>query len=311
MDSGPSAQVSIGWELAQGVGLTAAICCLALCAIPVRPRRSAPALVLSLRRHEIIGLLALAAVTIHVIALLIVDPRVVEHLKVTAPLYEWAGLVASLALVALTLPATEAVRRRLWSSHRRFQALHVGFACVLLPSMVAHIAATDRYVHGRVRHVALLVIAITILIALLRARARPAAAARWPGIAAAMAFGRNSGLIIGVVSLAMLPLFALFLPDASRTLREPLIPRILQLRLHFPHDKHTAVNCIACHHNYTDGRGFDTCVGCHRSRRTDLKVGIEARFHDFCLGCHRDPRPPLQRHGPVTGCSTCHAASAV
>lgn len=310
MDPLPSAQVSISWELAQGVGLAGATCCLALCAIAVRPRQSAPALVLAVRRHEIIGLLALGAVAIHVIALLIVDPRVVEHLKVTAPLYEWAGLVALLALVALTLPAIEAVRRRLWSSHRRFQALHVGFACVLVPSTVAHIAATDRYVHGRARHVALLVVAIAILIALLRARARPEAAARPPGIAAAMAFGRNSRLIIGVVSLATLVLFALFLHDASRRLREPLFRRIVQLPLHFPHGKHTAVNCLACHHNYTDGRGFDTCVGCHRSRRTDLKVGAEARFHDFCLACHRNPPPPLRRHGPVTGCSTCHAASA-
>ena len=310
MDPGPSAQISIGWELAQGVGLAGAICCLALCAIPVRPRRSAPALVLSLRRHEIIGLLALAAVAIHVVALLIVDPRVVEHLKMTTPLYEWAGIVASLALVALTLPATEAVRRRLWSSHRSFQALHAGFACVLVPSLVTHIAATDRYIHGRAGHVALLAVSITILVALLRARARPAGAERAPGIVAAMAFGRNSRLIIGAVGLATIPLFALSFHDAGRKARETPFPRVLQLPLHFPHDKHSAVNCISCHHNYTDGRGFDTCVGCHRRQRTDLKVGAEARFHDFCLGCHRDPRPPLRRHGPVTGCSTCHAASA-
>jgi hypothetical protein len=36
-------------------------------------------------------------------------------------------------------------------------------------------------------------------------------------------------------------------------------------------------------------------------------VGAEARFHDFCLGCHRDPPAYLSGHGPVTGCSTCHA----
>jgi hypothetical protein len=78
------------------------------------------------------------------------------------------------------------------------------------------------------------------------------------------------------------------------------------LPLDFDHRKHVAVNCLTCHHNYADGRGFDGCIHCHAGTRPDLKVGVEARFHAFCLNCHRNPDPTFPRHGPVSGCSTCH-----
>ena len=304
----PTLTGGLGWELAQILGVAAAIACLALCAIPVRPRQSTPDLTLALKRHELIGWAALGAVALHVIVLLVVDRRVVEHLKLTTPLYQWGGILAALALVILTVPAVATVRQRLWPAHRRFQALHVGFACILLPSMLAHIVATDRYVHGRTGAFVAVTISAAILGALLRARARRAGAPRSAGITARMAFGRNSLWVLGVVGLAILPLLALLLPDASLALREPLVRRGQPLREEFPHDKHRAVECVACHHNYTDKRGFDTCVACHRSHRNDLVLGPEARFHDFCLGCHRDPKPPLKKHGPRTGCSTCHIA---
>ena len=93
----------------------------------------------------------------------------------------------------------------------------------------------------------------------------------------------------------------------AKALREPFLPRSERLVLDFPHDKHRAVNCIRCHHNFTDRSGDDSCISCHRSGRADIRVGVEAGFHDFCLGCHRDPPAYLTGQGPVTGCNTCHA----
>ena len=91
----------------------------------------------------------------------------------------------------------------------------------------------------------------------------------------------------------------------ARALREPVWPGTTGLPLSFPHQQHATVNCIDCHHNYVDRSGMDTCLGCHRASRPDLKHGAEARLHDFCLDCHRT-RPRGARHGPVAGCDACH-----
>ena len=116
--------------------------------------------------------------------------------------------------------------------------------------------------------------------------------------------------LVGVISVAMLSLGLLIPGRALVALREPLLSRAKMLPLNFDHRKHTSINCLVCHHNYADGRGFDACIFCHRSARTDLKVGVEARFHDFCLNCHRHPGPTLPRHGPVSGCTICHQPPA-
>ena len=63
--------------------------------------------------------LALAAAVLHVALSLGADHRVVEHVKLTAPRYEYAGVLALSTLLFLTAPAGAAVRRRLWPRHRR------------------------------------------------------------------------------------------------------------------------------------------------------------------------------------------------
>ena len=49
-----------GWEMAQSLGVIAAVCCLLLCLIAVRPRMPWSC-TLSLKRHELIGWIALVA----------------------------------------------------------------------------------------------------------------------------------------------------------------------------------------------------------------------------------------------------------
>ena len=121
----------------------------------------------------------------------------------------------------------------------------------------------------------------------------------WGGLAAWTGFTLPSAILLTAFAYG------------AGALREPLLPRAQTLSLNFDHRKHTAINCLVCHHNYADGRGFDACIFCHRSARTDLKVGVEARFHDFCLNCHRHPGPTLPRHGPVSGCTICHQPPAM
>jgi hypothetical protein len=300
--------VGPGWELAQGLGALAAVCCLLLCALPVRPRarglRSLP-----LRRHETLGWLALAAAVTHVALLPLVDRSVVEHLKSSAPLYEWAGILALGLLFALTLPAIEAVRRRLWARHRNFQALHVGMTCLLLTLLTAHVVTTNRYLHGRVRAIVYVMLSAGVLLSLLRPRANPVQPRAPTSFLHTLVFGRHAALVLALVLGSALILFAPLSRAIVLALREPLVKRSTALPIEFPHEKHRAVDCVVCHHNFVDRTGEGGCYDCHRNSPA-ITLELEARFHDFCLDCHRDPPRALKHHGPVTGCDTCHAEPA-
>ena len=299
------ASVTTTWEIAQALGLCSVAACLILCVLAVRPRAGA-ASAFPLRGHELLGWVALGAALLHVGLSLGTDHRVVEHVKLTAPRYQYAGILALFALLFLTVPADAALRTRLWPRHRSFQVAHVGAACLLVVSLALHVVATGRYVHGRAQVVAYTLLSGIVLLALLRARARRQPAQPPARLLGGLAFGRHSRLVLAMVLGSLLVLLALMRAGTALTLREPFLRRSEPLVLGFPHDKHRKVNCIQCHHNFADRSGTDSCISCHRSGRAAILVGAEARFHDFCLGCHRDPPAYLTGHGPVTGCKTCH-----
>ncbi len=79
----------------------------------------------------------------------------------------------------------------------------------------------------------------------------------------------------------------------------PLLP------LTFAHADHRGVNCIACHHNFTDDTGDGLCIDCHKTDPR-LAAQIETTFHDLCRGCHVDTRAAGEDAGPVRRCSDCH-----
>jgi predicted CXXCH cytochrome family protein len=298
------------WEIAQALGLCAVAACLILCVLAVRPRAGAAG-AFRLGSHELLGWLALAAAVLHVALSLGVDHRVVEHLKPTAPWYEFAGILALLTLLFLTVPAGSAVRPRLWPHHRSFQAAHVGAACLLVVTLAVHVLTTDRYVHGRAHAVAYTLLSGIVLLALLRARAQRQPAQHSPRLVGGLVFGRHSRLVLAIVLGSLVALLPLLRAATTLALREPLLHRSERLVLDFPHDKHRAVSCAVCHHDYLDRSGEGSCVSCHRGDSSAIRVGAEARFHDFCLGCHRDPPAYLSGHGPITGCDTCHSLPAV
>lgn len=300
------ASPTVAWEIAQALGLGAVAGSLILGALAVRPRSGAVR-AFRVGSHELLGWLVLAAAVLHVALALGVDHRVVEHLKPTAPWYEFAGMLALLTLLFLTLPAGSAVRPRLWPQHRNFQAAHVGAACLLVVTLAMHVLGTDRYVHGRAHAVAYTLLSGIVLLALLRRRARRRSAPQSPRLVGGLVFGRHSRLVLAIVLGSLVALLPLLRASTTLALREPLLHRSERLVLDFPHDKHRAVNCAVCHHDYLDRSGQGSCVSCHRSDGSAIQVGAEARFHDFCLGCHRDPPAYLSGHGPVTGCDTCHS----
>jgi predicted CXXCH cytochrome family protein len=297
---------TITWEIAQALGLSAVAGCLVLCMLAVRPRAGASS-GFSLRAHELVGWLALGGALLHAALSIGVDHQVVEHLKPTAPRYEYAGIVALLALLFLTVPSGAAARSRLWLSHRNFQAGHVATACLLIVMLAIHVLTTGRYVDGRAQTAAYLLLSGIALLALLRPRGQRQPGPHPPSALSRLVFGRHSKLVLAFILGSLLALLPLFAARTTVALREPFAARSERLPLDFPHDKHRSVSCVQCHHDYVDRSGQGSCVACHRSARADLQVGVEARFHDFCLSCHRDPPATLVGHGPVTGCATCHA----
>jgi DMSO/TMAO reductase YedYZ heme-binding membrane subunit len=302
--------VGLGWEASQWAGLVAALACIFLAGAPIRPRDSKPPTLLSLRGHTLIGWIALIGVVLHVGGLLLADTTVAEYLKPTTPLYQLAGIVAAALLLALIAVSVAGARRRLWKSHRGFQATHVVLACALAASIAVHVVVTARYLGGPARRTLYVAAAVGAMLMLLRARRSTERKRDMPPVRPQLVFGRHSGLIVGAVALFAAAIAALLPSSVGARLREPLLQRSSRLPLDFPHGKHGAVNCLTCHHNYADGTGASLCVECHRSARADLKEGAEARFHGFCFECHLHPDAAFTKHGPVSGCAGCHRSSA-
>jgi DMSO/TMAO reductase YedYZ heme-binding membrane subunit len=293
----------LAWELSQLAGLLACVVCIVLVGAPVRPRDTQPPTLITLPRHSFLGWAALAFVLLHVCGSVISEPAVIEYLKPSMPLYQLVGMVSLIILLVLVVGSGRHVRR-LWRSHRGFQATHVILACGLIVTLGLHIIATNRYTGGPVRRALLLLAMLAALLMLLRSRRKrqTVAAETQPRLV----FGRHGTLIACSVIVTVMSLTVLYAAAANSALREPLTPSSHQLPLDFPHGKHVQVNCLLCHHNFADNRGFDRCVACHESNRTDLIIGVEARFHMFCFECHRHPDAALDKHGPVSGCGTCH-----
>jgi hypothetical protein len=182
----------------------------------------------------------------------------------------------------------------------------------LIAASAIHVIATRRYIGGPGRRILWLAATAGALLLLLRFR-RPTK--RDPGTAARsprLVFGRHSTAILTVIAGLTVLLATLSLTSATQATRLPLLARRDSLPLDFPHAKHVAINCLECHHNYEEGDFSNTCVACHRSARTDLKMPAEPRFHGYCLECHRHPEAhhgadrPFDHRGPVAGCVVCH-----
>ena len=259
----------LSWELAEILGLAGALTCIALSGCPVRPRESTPPALLTLGRHEALGWIALGAAALHVIFSLASDHTVVQYLLPTSPLYQLAGIAGFVLLLALIATSLAGPRRRLWRSHRNFQATHIILGCLLIVLLGVHVVTAGRYTAGYARRLLFVAAAAGGMAMLLRSRRRSGTAAHEAAVARRFVFGRHSTLIVGVIAAAALALVPLIAGRAGAELREPLLSRAEALPLNFDHGKHTAVNCsLACHHNYADGRGFDGCIHCHRSERT-------------------------------------------
>ena len=280
------------WELIQLAGLFSAIGCLLLTAASVRPRDARPSRLLTLDQHKWVAWICVALLTVHIGGVLLADRHALEYLKPSMPAYQLAGLLATLVLIVLSVTALSRVRRFLWQRAASFRALHVLLAVLVVVLIFIHVVATDRYSAGPGRW---LWTGVTLFVLVL-----PLA---YGG------YGKSISLAFLLAGLACLGLAAQREERRAQLMLETFVPRAEPLMVDFPHERHGAVNCIACHHNFVDRSGGDSCIPCHRSERPDLLLGAQARFHTFCMDCHREeelPKDGSGKHGPVSECSACH-----
>lgn len=291
------------WDIGIGTGYAALVAVVTLYLFPLRGAGLPHGRLFTLAQHKVLGWVALVLCLLHVAVLIVIQPLVWHYLWPSTPIYMALGIGALLALailVATGLAARSAHRRarfepapsRLPTDRSPSVASHLILAAVLLALIAGHILGSRQLLDKASKTVTLcLLLALPLIWNAFRPR-RPQPV-------------RFSTTVLPTC-VALLALFILPVPIATPALlASPVTPSVLPIN--FPHDKHTTVNCITCHHNFVDTTGVTGgCLDCHRSDRTDLPQASEPLFHTFCRSCHVDLAATTDKHGPTRDCAECH-----
>jgi Class III cytochrome C family len=279
----PAVSGGLLWDLGAACGYICLILFLCLYVFPVRGDGLPHGRLMALSRHKSVGWCVLAAAIAHVLVLL-----------PSAPLFMWCGVVALLSVVASVVTGLSARShmRRPPENRPRIErsTLHIVLAAVLMLTACAHAIGSSQLLSGTFKTILCLVsLALPLGWYAVRRRPTPRSLARPASHIAAVGF------------IALLP---------TSTSKQLLLEQATQpdkIAVIFPHDLHTSVSCVTCHHNYVDHTGTTACIECHRSARSDLLRCSESEFHTFCRGCHTqlslDGQP---KHGPTRSCAGCH-----
>ena len=280
------------WDGGIAVGYASLVVAATLYLYPLRGAGLPHKRLFTLTQHRRIGWIALGLGLLHTAILLVAQPLVGHYLLPSAPLYMLLGLVALIVLailVATGLTARTALRKPRLQSTPTSVTTHGVLAAALLALLGIHIVASGQLLDRPAK-----VITVCLLLAI------PLV---WAGFRRRGVFLRIA--LPGCAAAAILLLLPI--PTATSHLLEPAMQPEL-VAVHFPHEKHTKVACVTCHHNFVDKTGLGSCLDCHRSNRADLTASAEATFHVFCRGCHTQLAQAHagNPHGPTRACSDCH-----
>jgi class III cytochrome C family protein len=294
------------WDSGMGLGYAALLFAAVLYLYPLRGDGLPHRRLFTLSQHRRMGWLALAFGALHVALLLIAQPLTSRYLLPSAPLYMLSGLAALIALailVASGLSARSSLRKTSAAGNVRppstSVSLHSLLAALLLTLIAAHIIGSHQLIDSRVKALTLCVLLATPLL--------------WATFRTTRHRIRATTRLLTTVIpcfAASLTLLLLPLPTASSRLLEP-VTTPPTLPVYFPHERHTTVNCVTCHHNFIDKTGIGSCLDCHRQRRPDLIRSGEATFHTFCRDCHTGLAQTTIKHGPTRSCAACHVKPTV
>jgi hypothetical protein len=317
--SHPAVSGGLLWDVGVACGYVCLILFLCLYVFPVRGDGLPHARLLGLSQHRTIGWIVLAAAIVHVMVLLLAEPQSARYLLPSAPAFMWCGFIALLAVVASVVTGLSAraqmrrlsdpsvARRATGESRTRLSSratLHIVLAAILALTACAHAIGSSQLLGGVLKPaVVLLLICLPLGWYALRRRTGPPSGRR-DHLSSSV---RPSASARPVSHLAAVGLIALLPTSTSNQLLLEPLAKPAAIAVSFPHDSHTTVSCVTCHHNYVDHAGTTACIECHRSARTDLVHSSESTFHTFCRDCHTQLAVGgEQKHGPTRSCSGCH-----
>jgi hypothetical protein len=289
----PAVSGGVLWDLGAACGYICVILFACLYAFPVRGDGLPHARLLGLSQHKSLGWCVLGTAIAHVAILLLAEPLSTRYLLPSAPLFMWCGIVSLLVSVALVITGLSARAQMRRSPAASRAALHVVLASLAMTTACAHIVGSSQLLSGAFKlAVVLLLVALPLGWYALRPRLRRSLA-------------RPASHLAAVALVALMPA-----PMSKQLLLEPVL-RPSPIAVSFPHDRHTSVNCVTCHHNYVDHTGTTACIECHRNANTvapraDLAHSSESTFHTFCRDCHTQLALDSEKHGPTRSCSACH-----
>ena len=286
------------WNTGAVIGYGALVFALVLYLYPLRGNGVAHRRLFSLSQHRRIGWIALYLAGLHTAILLAAQPLVGRYLLPSAPIYMGCGVAALIALavlVATGISARSALKSMASPGDTRPSIATHSVLAALLPALLgAHVIGSGQLID---RPAKVITGCALLAAAILGFACRP------------QSIRHRSRVLTTVVPSGAALLALLLLPTrtgGSRLLQPAVSPAPIHVNL--PHEHHTGVNCITCHHNYVDKTGFGNCIDCHRGTRADLTQAPEATFHVFCRDCHRElALQGKSKHGPVRQCSGCHA----
>ncbi len=295
------------WDIGMGTGYAALVVALSLYLFPLRGDGLPHRRLFTLAQHKVLGWVALALCLLHITVLVIAQPLVWHYLWPSTPIYMVCGIMALTALavlVATGLAARSAHRKARFNPPRAVAevpapsagwasvATHSALAAVLLALVAGHILGSGQLLDQPTKVVTLLLL-LALPLGWAAFRPRRPRSIRF-GTTVLPACGALAVLLILPVPIATPALLA------SAVTPSPL-------PVNFPHEKHTTVNCVTCHHNFADKTGVTGgCLACHRSDRNDLPQASEPLFHNFCRSCHVELAATTDKHGPTRSCAKCH-----
>jgi hypothetical protein len=101
----------------------------------------------SVRLHSNFSLVVTSLVAVHILVLLISDEIVIEYLKLKAPLYMLAGIVAAVLIGFITLTSYPSMRRVTYQRFPVFRKLHLMLSTSAIVLAVWHVVGSGFYQH--------------------------------------------------------------------------------------------------------------------------------------------------------------------
>jgi len=284
--SAPSA--GILWDWANALGYSAVGICLWLFIYSGRSHY-----------HRDIGYLALLLIALHILLLLINEPLLIEHLKLSAPWYMLSGLAAVVLMALLVISSLAQFRTPFWSSYAVFQQSHKWLSISICMLIGLHLMGSNYYLNGVWVKVFLALITLVIVVYYLHDRNYKMINAKQKVVPGEISV-KQILLMLAILSITI------WLLVTVTEYRKIMIIEAPTIDIAFEHIKHKAEPCATCHHNYVDGSsGSGGCYDCHKySAATNLH--IEATFHKFCANCHIKKAQQQLDSGPLRQCSLCH-----